>query len=141
VNTEYLSQLTAQLTRDINVEYTLWRLVITSLEDSKSSLHKLSKLLKATKSASSTCMRRITQFRLKKRFRLSTSYTGLAICACDSRLYEVAQLTFASDYFGLSNYKSFEVAEIVMLCRAHGWVVPTVYEGIYNPIDRTVETE
>ncbi|KAH8817736.1 aflatoxin B1-aldehyde reductase [Flagelloscypha sp. PMI_526] len=45
------------------------------------------------------------------------------------------------DVFGLSNYKSYEVAEIVMICRAKGWITPAVYEGIYNPIDRTVETE
>jgi aflatoxin B1 aldehyde reductase len=48
---------------------------------------------------------------------------------------------YSSEVFGLSNYKSYEVAEIVMICRAKGWVVPTVYEGIYNPIDRTIETE
>ncbi|KAJ6505399.1 aflatoxin B1-aldehyde reductase [Mycena sanguinolenta] len=43
--------------------------------------------------------------------------------------------------FGLSNYKSYEVAEIMMLCRANGWVAPTVYQGLYNAVDRTVETE
>ena len=48
---------------------------------------------------------------------------------------------YSSEVFGLSNYKSYEVAEIVMICRAKGWVVPSVYEGIYNPIDRTIETE
>ncbi|KAF9525602.1 aflatoxin B1-aldehyde reductase [Crepidotus variabilis] len=43
--------------------------------------------------------------------------------------------------FGLSNFYSYEVAEIVMIARQNGWVQPTVYEGIYNPIDRSVETE
>ncbi|KAF8185284.1 NADP-dependent oxidoreductase domain-containing protein [Mycena galopus ATCC 62051] len=43
--------------------------------------------------------------------------------------------------FGLSNFKTYEVAEIVTLCRANGWISPTVYEGIYSAIDRTVETE
>ncbi|KAJ6505810.1 aflatoxin B1-aldehyde reductase [Mycena vitilis] len=43
--------------------------------------------------------------------------------------------------FGLSNYKTYEVAEIVTLCRANGWLAPTVYQGIYSAIERTVETE
>ncbi|KAJ7726570.1 aflatoxin B1-aldehyde reductase [Mycena maculata] len=45
------------------------------------------------------------------------------------------------ELFGLSNYKTYEVAEIVTLCRANGWVAPSVYQGIYSAIDRTVETE
>ncbi|KAJ6582358.1 aflatoxin B1-aldehyde reductase [Mycena capillaripes] len=45
------------------------------------------------------------------------------------------------EMFGLSNYRTYEVAEIVTLCRVNGWVAPTVYEGLYNAIDRTVETE
>ena len=35
---------------------------------------------------------------------------------------------------GLSNFAAFEVAEIVTLCRAKGWVQPTVYQGKYNAI-------
>ncbi|KAI5917674.1 aflatoxin B1 aldehyde reductase member 2 [Camillea tinctor] len=42
---------------------------------------------------------------------------------------------------GLSNYASFEVAEIVMLCAREGWVRPTVYQGIYNALFRGVEAE
>ncbi|RYP71964.1 hypothetical protein DL769_004569 [Monosporascus sp. CRB-8-3] len=42
---------------------------------------------------------------------------------------------------GLSNYAAFEVAEIVTTCRYHGWVRPTVYQGVYNCILRTVEDE
>jgi aflatoxin B1 aldehyde reductase len=34
--------------------------------------------------------------------------------------------------FGISNYTSFEVAEIVMTCHANGWVRPTIYQAIYN---------
>ncbi|KAJ6562100.1 aflatoxin B1-aldehyde reductase [Mycena capillaripes] len=45
------------------------------------------------------------------------------------------------EIFGLSNYRTYEVAEIVTLCRVNGWVAPTVYEGLYSAIDRTVETE
>lgn len=46
-----------------------------------------------------------------------------------------------SEMFGLSNYKTYEVAEIVTMCRLNGWLAPTVYEGLYSAIDRTVETE
>ncbi|TDL17032.1 Aldo/keto reductase [Rickenella mellea] len=42
---------------------------------------------------------------------------------------------------GISNYQSWEVAEIVMLCRANGWIQPTVYQGLYNAIHRAVEPE
>ncbi|KAJ7362889.1 aflatoxin B1-aldehyde reductase [Mycena albidolilacea] len=45
------------------------------------------------------------------------------------------------EMFGLSNYKTYEVAEIVTMCRLNGWLAPTVYEGLYSAIDRTVETE
>ncbi|RYP01825.1 hypothetical protein DL765_010817 [Monosporascus sp. GIB2] len=42
---------------------------------------------------------------------------------------------------GLSNYAASEVAEIVTTCRYRGWVRPTVYQGVYNCIQRTVEDE
>ncbi|KAM4871423.1 aflatoxin B1 aldehyde reductase member 2 [Thomomys bottae] len=42
---------------------------------------------------------------------------------------------------GLSNYASWEVAEICALCKSNGWVMPTVYQGMYNATTRQVETE
>jgi len=45
------------------------------------------------------------------------------------------------DEFGLSNYMSWEVAEIVYICRANNWIVPTVYQGLYNAISRSIEPE
>ncbi|TFY54562.1 hypothetical protein EVJ58_g8789 [Rhodofomes roseus] len=42
---------------------------------------------------------------------------------------------------GLSNYLSWEVAEIVQICKANGWIQPTVYQGVYNAIHRSVEPE
>uniref|UniRef100_A0A3B4GTW0 Aflatoxin B1 aldehyde reductase member 2-like n=1 Tax=Pundamilia nyererei TaxID=303518 RepID=A0A3B4GTW0_9CICH len=42
---------------------------------------------------------------------------------------------------GLSNYVSWEVAEIVCICRHNNWIVPTVYQGMYNATTRQVETE
>ncbi|XP_070466879.1 aflatoxin B1 aldehyde reductase member 3-like isoform X1 [Equus przewalskii] len=42
---------------------------------------------------------------------------------------------------GLSNYAAWEVAEICTLCKSNGWIVPTVYQGVYNALTRRVETE
>lgn len=38
---------------------------------------------------------------------------------------------------GLSNFTAFEVAEVVMTCRAHGWVRPSIYQGMYNAISKS----
>lgn len=46
-----------------------------------------------------------------------------------------------SEEFGLSNYMSFEVAEIVGICERRGFVKPAVYEGVYNILDRNNEAE
>ena len=43
--------------------------------------------------------------------------------------------------FGLSNYMSWEVAEIVYICKSNGWIVPTLYQGLYNAVARAVEPE
>lgn len=43
--------------------------------------------------------------------------------------------------FGLSNYTSWEVAEIVGICKRRGFVVPTVYQGVYSVIQRSIEAE
>lgn len=42
---------------------------------------------------------------------------------------------------GLSNYTAFEVAEIVMTCKYNNWVRPTIYQGMYNAITRSLERE
>ncbi|KAG8526670.1 uncharacterized protein KY384_008099 [Bacidia gigantensis] len=42
---------------------------------------------------------------------------------------------------GLSNYTAFEVAEVVMTCKANGWVRPTIYQAMYNCITRSIEAE
>jgi len=42
---------------------------------------------------------------------------------------------------GLSNYSSWQVAEVVNLCKTNKWVVPTVYQGMYSAITREVEKE
>uniref|UniRef100_A0A8C4A7Q3 NADP-dependent oxidoreductase domain-containing protein n=1 Tax=Denticeps clupeoides TaxID=299321 RepID=A0A8C4A7Q3_9TELE len=42
---------------------------------------------------------------------------------------------------GLSNYASWEVAEIYWICKHNNWILPTVYQGMYNATTRQVETE
>lgn len=42
---------------------------------------------------------------------------------------------------GLSNYASWQVAEIWYLCRSNGWIAPSVYQGRYNALTRDVEGE
>ncbi|KAH7916042.1 NADP-dependent oxidoreductase domain-containing protein [Hygrophoropsis aurantiaca] len=43
--------------------------------------------------------------------------------------------------FGLSNFAAWEVAEIVTVCKANGWVQPKIYQVMYNAITRDMETE
>lgn len=43
--------------------------------------------------------------------------------------------------FGLSNYASWQVAEVVETCRHNGWMQPVVYQGLYNALTRDVERE
>ncbi len=42
---------------------------------------------------------------------------------------------------GLSNFPAWLVAETFHICENHGWVLPTVYEGLYNPLSRNAERE
>ncbi|KAJ7356416.1 NADP-dependent oxidoreductase domain-containing protein [Mycena albidolilacea] len=47
----------------------------------------------------------------------------------------------AFERFGLSNYPAWEVAQICQICKRNGWVMPTVYQGVYNALHRAVEAE
>ena len=42
---------------------------------------------------------------------------------------------------GLSNFPAWMVADVWRICEKNGWVKPTVYEGIYNPLTRNAEVE
>ncbi len=42
---------------------------------------------------------------------------------------------------GLSNFPAWMVADVWHICDKRGWVKPTVYEGIYNPLTRKAEVE
>lgn len=43
--------------------------------------------------------------------------------------------------FGLSNYFAEDVEKIYQHCKTHNYVLPTVYQGNYNPLGRRQETE
>jgi aflatoxin B1 aldehyde reductase len=42
---------------------------------------------------------------------------------------------------GLSNYPAWMVADVYHKSKANGWVLPMVYEGVYNPLTRKAEVE
>ncbi|KAL3463542.1 NADP-dependent oxidoreductase domain-containing protein [Aspergillus heterothallicus] len=42
---------------------------------------------------------------------------------------------------GISNFTAYELAEVVLLCKANGWVRPTVFQCMYNAITRSIEPE
>jgi len=42
---------------------------------------------------------------------------------------------------GLSNFAAWEVAEVVSICKANGWVQPKIYQAMYNAIARAIESE
>ncbi|KAF4981613.1 hypothetical protein FZEAL_2625 [Fusarium zealandicum] len=42
---------------------------------------------------------------------------------------------------GISNFAAHEVAEVVMICKYNNWVRPTVYQGMYNCLTRSIEAE
>lgn len=42
---------------------------------------------------------------------------------------------------GLSNFPAWMVTDVWHICDRHGWVKPTVYEGVYNPLTRRAEAE
>lgn len=43
--------------------------------------------------------------------------------------------------FGLSNFPAWQVVEICQFCQRKGYVLPTVYQGVYNALNRTSEYE
>ncbi len=42
---------------------------------------------------------------------------------------------------GLSNFPAWMAADVWHICDKHGWVKPTVFEGVYNPLTRRAEAE
>ena len=42
---------------------------------------------------------------------------------------------------GLSNFPAWLVTDVYYRCKENGWMLPKVYEGLYNPLSRKAETE
>lgn len=61
----------------------------------------------------------------------------------ESVLAAMADLHAQGKYreLGLSNFPAWMVADVWHICDRNGWVRPTVYEGMYNPLTRTAERE
>ncbi|KAB0396721.1 hypothetical protein E2I00_019842, partial [Balaenoptera physalus] len=58
------------------------------------------------------------------------------LCACH-QLHQEGKFV----ELGLSNYAAWEVAEICTPCKSNNWILPTVYQGMYNATTQQVETE
>ncbi|KAL2069072.1 hypothetical protein VTL71DRAFT_15410 [Oculimacula yallundae] len=43
--------------------------------------------------------------------------------------------------FAISNFMAWEVAQICEICSREGYVMPSVYQGVYNALHRSVEPE
>ncbi|KAF1962394.1 aflatoxin B1 aldehyde reductase member 2 [Byssothecium circinans] len=54
-----------------------------------------------------------------------------------NRLYQEGKFK----QLGLSNYPSWEVAEIYNIAKERGWVKPTIYQAMYNALTREIESE
>lgn len=65
------------------------------------------------------------------------------ITPVESVLSAMAELHDQGKYkeLGLSNFPAWMVADVWHICDKHGWVKPTVFEGIYNPLTRKAESE
>ena len=61
----------------------------------------------------------------------------------ESVLEAMAELHRAGKFgeLGLSNFPAWMVSDVWHICDRHGWVKPTVFEGVYNPLTRRAETE
>merc|ERR1739848_932513 len=43
--------------------------------------------------------------------------------------------------FGLSNFSAIETERVLTICREQGYALPSVFQGLYNAINRRVEAE
>ena len=61
----------------------------------------------------------------------------------ESVLCAMAELHDQGKYreLGLSNFPAWMVTDVWHICDKHGWVKPTVFEGVYNPLTRRAEAE
>lgn len=66
-----------------------------------------------------------------------TEHSLLESLRCADSLWKVGKIS----KIGMSNYHASEVARAFQLCKEHNLTPPTVYQGLYNPLNRLVEDE
>lgn len=67
----------------------------------------------------------------------STKYAILPTLVAINELYKEGKIK----RFGLCNFPSWMVCEVVYLCDKYKLISPTVYQGRYNPLRREIESE
>ncbi|XP_028409488.1 aflatoxin B1 aldehyde reductase member 3-like [Dendronephthya gigantea] len=81
---------------------------------------------------------------------LQTEYVDIFYLHHPDRNFSIEKTLQACDHLhkqgkfkelGISNYAAWELAEIYFICKQNNWVLPTVYQGMYNPLTRMVEAE
>jgi aflatoxin B1 aldehyde reductase len=63
------------------------------------------------------------------------------ICVAMAHCFFAYLVVDGSEIFGLSNFPAWEVAEIVGICKANKYVLPKIYQAMYNGITRGIELE
>jgi aflatoxin B1 aldehyde reductase len=66
-----------------------------------------------------------------------TEHSLLESLKCADSLLKDGKITA----IGMSNYHASEMARAFDLCQEHGLTPPSVYQGLYNPLNRLVEEE
>ena len=66
-----------------------------------------------------------------------TEHSLLESLKCIDNLVKEGKMT----QLGMSNYHVSEMKRAFDLCKEHGLTKPTVYQGLYNPLNRAVEKE
>lgn len=81
---------------------------------------------------------------------LKTDSVDLLYLHSPDRNYPIEETLKACDHLhkqgkfkelGVSNYAAWELAEMYYICKENNWILPTVYQGMYNPLTRMVEAE
>ncbi|KAH7405998.1 NADP-dependent oxidoreductase domain-containing protein [Phaeosphaeria sp. MPI-PUGE-AT-0046c] len=57
--------------------------------------------------------------------------------ACVNELYRAGKFK----RWGVSNFMAWEVAQICQICTANSYPLPSIYQGMYNALHRTIESE
>jgi aflatoxin B1 aldehyde reductase len=101
-----------------------------------------------------TCEQMLGDLRAAERFGIATrihpgNSRGHALVTRDSATPIESTLSAVQDLhdeglfeeFGISNFSAWQVAEASEIAARHGWIRPSVYQGMYNAITRAVEPE